>query len=151
MSFKITVSVPDAANLTDKSIEDELAVAGWLTPLESEKFVPAALAAAKDLIAALPGSGFTVTISGADQSTDAGETTVLDVHIESRFTEPVEPVEVPEPVKDDAKPVYLVDAPTAPDVEPVADPAFGPTGKTFAQPGAEAPRTLAEGSDPPAS
>ena len=87
--FAITVSVTTAAELTEEKIAAELTANGQLSEIELNNLLPAVLAAGGALCGALGDGPFTVTLAASDRSQEAGETSVTQVTVTSRFTAPV--------------------------------------------------------------
>lgn len=84
--FAIGVSVVTADELTSEKIADEVTAQGLLTALESQNFLPAAIAAAQAMINAIGAGPYWVWLDGADNMATAGETTTLRVTVSSLAT-----------------------------------------------------------------
>jgi hypothetical protein len=115
--FAIGVNVATADELTADNIAAEVAAAGTLTAVESQTFVPAALAAAQTLIAAIGAGPYWVWMDGTDNLATPGETTSLVVRVNSTATVAPVAVSAPEVV---AEPSPVVDF--TPNGEPASPP-----------------------------
>jgi hypothetical protein len=117
--FAIGVNVATADELTADNIAAEVAAAGTLTAVESQTFVPAALAAARTLIAAIGAGPYWVWMDGTDNLAIRGETTSLVVRVNSLAVVSAPSTAVNESTADPTIPV--AGNPAAVESEPVAE------------------------------
>lgn len=84
--FNVSVRALNAEAINEGSLAAELEASGQLTELESDGLLGAAIAAAKDLCAALKDGPFLVEFSGVDRSQERGEDSSITVTVSSRYT-----------------------------------------------------------------
>jgi len=84
--FNVSVRALNAEAINEGSLAAELEASGQLTELESDGLLSAAIAAAKDLCAALKDGPFLVEFSGVDHTQVRGEESSISVTVTSQFT-----------------------------------------------------------------
>lgn len=86
--FEVTVMVQTVEDFTEEALKAEVEANGQLSELESETYLPGAVAAAISIMETLGDGPFTVRLHGTDRTQETGEWNRILVEVTSTYTAP---------------------------------------------------------------